>query len=64
MDAIANLLGLTIQDLTTLIALGLILVVAWFALRVTMKLTASLFRAGCITILLILGAVFLLFVVN
>ncbi|HEX6383800.1 MAG TPA: hypothetical protein VF177_03940 [Anaerolineae bacterium] len=60
MDALAELLGLTAADLTQLIILGVILLVALLVLRVIFRLTTTLFRLGCFGILLIVAAVFFL----
>ena len=58
MDALAEVLGLAAADLTQLIILGVILLVALLVLRVVFRLTATLFRVGCFGVLLILAAVF------
>ncbi|MCA9936754.1 MAG: hypothetical protein H6662_05240 [Ardenticatenaceae bacterium] len=60
MDAFAEMLGVTAQDLTQLLILVVVLVVGWFLLRLFFKLTAAVFRVGCFGILLIIGAVYVL----
>jgi len=47
-------------DLLTLAALGVVLLVALFVLRAMFKLTAALFRLGCVAILFIVVAAALL----
>jgi len=60
MDAIAQLIGVTVQELTQLFILVVVLVVGWFLLRLFLKLTATVFRVGCFGILLIIGAIYVL----
>lgn len=60
MDAIAQLLGLTAQELTQLLIMAGVLVVGLVVLRVFLKLTATLFRFGCLGILLLLLAIYVL----
>lgn len=59
MEEIANLVGLTGSELTSLVLIGVGLVVGWVILRVILKLTAALFRTGCLAIILILGIYFM-----
>lgn len=59
MDEIALLAGLTVDELIMLAILAVVLVIAWFFLRAALKLTATLFRAGCIAIFLFIAAGFL-----
>ncbi len=47
-------------DLLTLAALGVVLLVALLVLRAMFKLTATLFRLGCVAILFIVVAAALL----
>ena len=46
-----------LSDLITLIVLGFFLVSILILLRLTLKLTMTLFRLGCFIIVLLLGAV-------
>lgn len=48
-------------NIVTLVVLTVILLAALFVLRVMFKLTATLFRLGCLVIAFIVGAVALLF---
>ena len=57
-------LGLSAGELTRLIVLGAALLVGLFLLRVVFKLTATLFRVGCLAILFIVAAVFVLNLLN
>jgi hypothetical protein len=52
-------LGISWEQIVTLAVLAVILVVVWFSLRVILKLTAALFRAGCILIFLLIAGAFL-----
>jgi hypothetical protein len=47
-------------DLATLVILGVVLLGVLLALRVMFKLTATLFRLGCLVIAFIVGAAALL----
>ena len=60
MEEIANLVGLTGSELISIVVIAIGLVVGWIALRVILKLTAALFRAGCLAIVVIVGVVLLL----
>lgn len=60
MDALAQLLGISPEALTQIIILAVALVIVWFLLRLFLKLTASIFRLGCLGIFLLVGAVYLL----
>ncbi len=60
MDTIAQMVGVTTQELTQLLILVAILVVGWFLLRLFFKLTAAVFRMGCFGIILIAAAVYVL----
>jgi hypothetical protein len=53
-------LGLTMDQLLTLISLGVILLVALLILRAAVKLTKALLRLGCLGILVILVVLFLM----
>lgn len=57
-------IGLASAELTQMIVLGVILLVGLFLARIAFKLTAALFRIGCFGIIFILGAVFILNLLN
>jgi hypothetical protein len=54
----AELLGLTTDQILTLISLGVILLVALLILRAVVKLTKVFLRLGCLGILVILAVLF------
>jgi hypothetical protein len=60
MEALSELIGITGPELTRLIYLGVILLILLIVGRMALKLTATLFRVGCFTIFLIVGAVYLI----
>ena len=60
MDALSELIGLTGAELTRIVTLAVILLVILLVGRIALKLTATLFRVGCFTIILIVGAVYLI----
>ncbi|MCA9961511.1 MAG: hypothetical protein R3E31_06400 [Chloroflexota bacterium] len=60
MEGLAELLGVTVAQLTQLATLAVVLFVGLILLRVFMKLTATLFRVGCFGIILIVAAVYVL----
>lgn len=64
MDAIAEFIGLTAPELIQLLMLAAILVVGWFVVRLFLKLTAALFRVGCVGIILLVGAIYLATMLN
>jgi hypothetical protein len=57
MDGIAEFLGINGEQLTQIVTLGVVLLILLVVGRVALKLTATLFKVGCFTILLIVGAV-------
>ncbi len=60
MDALAQLVGISSQELMELVILTLVLLGGLFLLRLVFKLTAAVFRLGCLGILLLITAVYLL----
>jgi hypothetical protein len=54
----AEFLGLTTDQVLTLISLGVVLLVGLLILRAAVKLTKVLLRLGCLGILVILVALF------
>ncbi len=60
MDALAQLVGISSQELMELVILALVLLGGLFLLRLVFKLTAAVFRLGCLGILLLITAVYLL----
>jgi len=59
MDTLLESVGLASGELTRLLVLGVVLLVGLILARIALKLTASLFRIGCLSIFLIVAAVFL-----
>jgi len=51
--------GISWEQIVALAVLAVILIVVWLGLRVIFKLTAALFRAGCILIFLLIAGSFL-----
>ena len=47
-------LGLTLDQILTLVGLGLVMLVALFVLKAIVKLTQALLRVGCLVILVLL----------
>ena len=60
MDTLLEMIGLTSAELSRIVTLAIILLVLLIVGRVALKLTATLFRVGCFTILLIVGAVYVI----
>jgi hypothetical protein len=50
--------GISWEQIIALAVIAVILVVGWTAMRVAFKLTAALFRAGCVLIVLLMAGVF------
>ena len=59
MDTLLEAVGLTGGEFTRILVLGLLLLVGLMMARVALKLTATLFRIGCFSIILIVAALFL-----
>lgn len=64
MDAIAELLGITTAQLTTLAIAGAALVVAWYVLKTVMKIATRVFAIGCLGLLVVVGALYAIFVLG
>lgn len=64
MDALLEFIGLTGAEFTRVVILGIVLLVLLIVGRVFLKLTATLFKVGCFTILLIVGAVYLISIMS
>ena len=60
MDALSEFIGLTNAELGRIVTLAIILLVILIVGRVALKLTATLFRVGCFTIVLIVGALYVI----
>ena len=60
MDALLELIGLSSAELNRIVTLAIILLVLLIVGRIALKLTTTLFRVGCFTILLIVGAVYVI----
>ncbi len=58
METIAQLVGVSPHQLMQLLILIVVLVIGWFLLRLFLKLTAAVFRLGCMGIILIAAAVY------
>ena len=56
MEAISQGLGLTVAQFTQLLVLAATLGIGLVLLRVFLKLTAAIFRTGCIGIVLLIAA--------
>ena len=54
MDAILNMLGLTMGEAIMIGIVGVVLVVGWFMLRSAIRLAMLPFRIGCAAIALLL----------
>jgi hypothetical protein len=60
MEALLEFVGLNSAEFTRIVVLGIVLLVLLLVGRVALKLTATLFKVGCFTILLIVGAIYLI----
>lgn len=58
MESLAQAIGISVAELTQLLVLGGVLLVGLFLLRAALKLTATLFRLGCLGILFIVAAIY------
>lgn len=61
MQAIADLLGLTVNQLTMLVVAGVVLVVGWYVLKTALKIASRIFAIGCVGILVLVGVLYLLY---
>ncbi|MEM7113199.1 MAG: hypothetical protein AAF614_12260 [Chloroflexota bacterium] len=64
MDALLDAIGLTGAELTQILVVIAVLVVALIVLRTMFRLTAALFRAGCFVVVLVGIALLMLYLFN
>lgn len=64
MTELLNAIGLASGDATQLVILAAALLIGLFLLRMAFKLTAALFRLGCLAILFIVAATFVFKLLN
>jgi hypothetical protein len=55
MQAIADLMGLTVTQLYILAGAGVALVVGWYVLKSTLKIASRVFAIGCVGIAVLVG---------
>ncbi len=63
LEPLASLLGVTAGQLTTVVIVGMLLVAGWYMLRAALRIAVRLFTIGCITILVVVAGLYLLFAV-
>ncbi len=63
LEPLASLLGVTAGQLTTVAIVGMLLVAGWYMLRAALRIAVRLFTIGCITILVVVAGLYLLFAV-
>ena len=64
MDAFLQSIGLTFEELTRLIIIGIAALIALGILRVMFRLTATLLRMGCAVIIIGLAVLFFVNIFN
>lgn len=62
LQPIANLLGVTVEQLVAIAVVGMLLIIGWYALKIAFKIATRLFNMGCLTILLVAAGLYLYFV--
>jgi hypothetical protein len=62
MDAVADLLEMSVGQLWTIIAVGAVLVVGWYILKAIAMTTVRVFAVGCVIILIVVAALAAVFV--
>lgn len=62
MEAIAQLVGLTVTQLLILAAAGAVLVVGWYVLKAALKIASRVFTIGCVGIVVVVGVLYLVYV--
>jgi hypothetical protein len=63
LEPLASLLGVTAGQLTTVVIVGMLLVAGWYMLRAALRIAVRVFTMGCITILVVVAGLYLLFAV-
>jgi hypothetical protein len=64
MDAVADLLEISVGQLWTIIAVGAVLAVGWYILKAIVRTTARVFAVGCVVILIVIAALAAVFVLT
>jgi hypothetical protein len=63
LESVADLLGLTTQQLTTVIVLGIAVIAGWYALRVVLRIARKVFSIGCLGIIILLAILYITLVI-
>ena len=61
MQAVADLLGLTVNQLTVLAVAGALLVAGWYVLKAALKIARRIFAIGCVGIIVLVGVLYLVY---
>lgn len=61
MQAIADLVGVTVTQLWILAGAGLVLVVGWYILKTALRIASRVFAFGCVGIIVLVGALYLIY---
>jgi hypothetical protein len=64
MDAVADLLDMTVGQLWTIVIVGVVLVAGWYILKAVVKATARAFAVGCLVILIVIAALAAVFMLT
>ncbi len=64
MDAVADLLEMSVVQLWTIVVVGAVLVVGWYILKAIVRTTVRVFAAGCVVILIAIAALAAVFVLT
>jgi hypothetical protein len=62
-EAMAELIGISSGALIGIAVAGIVLVVGWYVLKTAFKIAARTFTIGCVTIIGLVVAVYIVFVV-
>jgi hypothetical protein len=64
LQPIGEWFGLSATQLILVVVIGVGMVVGWYVLKLVFRMASKVFTFGCVGILLLLGALYLIFVVS
>lgn len=64
LQPIAELFGLSVGQLILVVAIGVGMVVGWYVLKLVLRIAAKVFTIGCVGIILLLGGLYIVFVIS
>jgi ABC-type iron transport system FetAB permease component len=64
LQPIGEWFGLSVTQLILVVVIGVGLVVGWYVLKLVFRIASKVFTFGCVGILLLLGALYVIFLIS